>query len=111
MLLLMAGAIAVHWADLDPTTRLIFLGLGALGLYMIWRAAHAGTRLRRQDQNWQPGYIDDIGFTLIALFDGFVIVAAIDLGAPVWLVVLIAVAGVVGGHLIRSQVKTRLVTP
>jgi hypothetical protein len=109
MLLFMAAAIAAHWTDLDPTARLIFLGLGILGLYMLWRAAHAGIRLRHQDQGWQPRYIDDIGFTLIALFDGFVIVSAIDLGAPTWLVVLIAVAGVVGGQLTMGRVKARLV--
>jgi len=111
MLLFMAAAIAVHWAALDTTTRLIFLGLGALGLYMVWRAARASTRLRRQDHDWQPRYVDDIGFTLIALFDGFVIVAAIDLGAPVWLVVLIAIAGVLGGIQAMTRVKARLARP
>ena len=109
MLLFMAGAIAAHWTDLDPTARLIFLGLGILGLYLLWRAAHAGTRLRGKDRDLQPRYVDDIGFTLIALFDGFVIVSAIDLGAPAWLVVVIAVAGVVAGQLIMGRVKARLV--
>ena len=109
MLLFMAAAIVAHWTDLDPTARLIFLGLGILGLYMLWRATHAGTRLRGQGPDWQPRYIDDIGFTLIALFDGFVIVSAIDLGAPAWLVVVIAVAGVVAGQLIMGRVKARLV--
>jgi hypothetical protein len=109
MPVLMAAAIAVHWADLDLTTRLIFLGLGALGIYMAWRGGRARTRLRRQDRDWRPRYLDDIGFTLISLFDGFVIVAAIDLGAPAWLVVLIAVAGVAGGIQAMRRVKARLV--
>jgi hypothetical protein len=111
MLLFLAAAIAAHWGDLDTTTRLIFLGLGALGLYLAWRAAQAGTRLRRQGHNWRPRYIDDIGFTLIALFDGFVIVAAIDLGAPAWLVVLVAIAGIGGGIHAMKPVKARLVGP
>jgi hypothetical protein len=109
MLLFMAVAIAVDWAGLDPTARLIFLGLGGLGLYMAWRAGRAATRLRRQDPGWRPRYLDDIGFTLVALFDGFVIVAAIDLGAPVWLVILIAVVGVGGGIQAMNRVKARLV--
>jgi hypothetical protein len=108
MLLFVAGALAAHWGELDLTARLIFLGLGALGLYMVWRAAHAGTWLRRQAGGWRPHYVDDIGFTLIALFDGFVIVTAIDLGAPVWLVILVAVAGVVGGNLVIRRVKAQL---
>jgi hypothetical protein len=41
-----------------------------------------------------------VGFTLISLWDGFVIVLAIDLGAPGWLVAVLAVLGVVVG--IRS---------
>jgi hypothetical protein len=109
MLVFMAGAIAVRWVDVELSARSIFLGLGALGIYMAYRAGRAGTRLRRHDQDWRPRYLDDIGFTLISLFDGFVIVAAIDLGAPVWLVVLIAVAGVAGGVQAMKRVKTRLV--
>jgi hypothetical protein len=108
LLLFMAGAIAVDWAGLDATARLIYLGLAALGLYMVWRATRAGRRLRHRDGDWRGRYLDDVGFTLISLFDGFVIVAAIDLGAPVWLVVILAVLGVVGGIQAMNQVKTRL---
>ncbi len=108
LLVFMAGAIAVDWAGLDSTARLIYLGLAALGLYMLWRAAHAGSWLRHRDGDWRPRYLDDIGFTLISLFDGFVIVAAIDLGAPVWLVVVLGVIGVVGGIQAMNRVKTRL---
>lgn len=110
MLAFVAGSIAVSWAGLDLTTRLIFTGLTGLGLYMLWRAGRAHTRLRRQDQGWRPKYADDVGFTLISLFDGFVIVGVIDLGMPVWLVVLAAVGGVVGGIQAMKTVKTRLVS-
>jgi hypothetical protein len=44
----------------------------------------------RQGPAWQPKYMDDVGLTLISLFGGFVIVAAIDLGLPARLVVLTA---------------------
>jgi len=54
-----------------------------------------------------PAYLDDIGFNLISLFDGFVIVAAIDLGAPVWLVVLGAIAAVVLGAQLIERAKRR----
>jgi hypothetical protein len=111
LLLFMVGAIAVDWAGLDSTARLIYLGLVALGLYMLWRAARARGRLRHRHGDWRPRYLDDVGFTLISLFDGFVIVAAIDLGAPVWLVVVLAAIGVVGGILAMNRVKTRLAGP
>lgn len=53
---------------------------------MAWRAWRAGTRLRTRHPGWQRRYLDDIGFTLIALFDGFVVVGAIDLSLPAWLI-------------------------
>jgi hypothetical protein len=43
-------------------------------------------------------YMEHVGFTLIALWDGFVIVLAIDLGAPGWPVIVLAVLGVVVGN-------------
>jgi hypothetical protein len=109
MLGFVIGSIAYSWVDLDVATRLIFTGLVALGVYMVWRASRAYVRLTRQDLGWQPKYLDDIGFTLISLFDGFVIVGAIDLGMPVWLVVLAAVTGVAIGIKAVNRVKTRLV--
>jgi hypothetical protein len=110
LLLFVAAAIGVDWAGLGLAARLTYLGLLGLGLYMLWRAVNAGTRLRRQGRGWRSGYVDDIGFTLISLFDGFVIVSAIDLHAPIWLVLVIAVGGVVAGIQAMKRVKTRLGT-
>lgn len=50
-----------------------------------------------QPEGWRLKYIDHVGFNLISLFDGFVIVAAIDLGVPGRLVVAIALLGIAGG--------------
>ena len=65
---------------------------------MGWRALSAGGLLRRRSGQWRRPYMDHIGFTLIALWDGVVIVLAIDLGAAGWLVGVLAVLGVVVGH-------------
>jgi hypothetical protein len=46
-----------------------------------------------------------VGFTLISLFDGFVIVGALDLGAPGCLVVLVGAAGVAAGILAMRRIK------
>jgi hypothetical protein len=75
---------------------------------MTWRAYRAWGRLRRPAPGGRAGYLDDLGFTLIALFGGFVIVAAVDLGLPAWLVAVIAVGGIAGGIQAMKQVKTRL---
>jgi hypothetical protein len=108
LVVFMVVVVAVDWRGLDGTARAIYAGLIALGGYMLWRAGHAGARLRRRPAGWRPRYLDDIGFTLISLFDGFVIVLAIDLGAPVWLVIAIAAVGVATGILGMNRVKARL---
>jgi hypothetical protein len=51
------------------------------------------------------------GFTLISLFDGFVIVSAIDLGSPIWLVVAIGVLGILVGRLGVLRLKARTTGP
>jgi hypothetical protein len=57
----------------------------------------AGTQELECREDWRTAYVESLGFTLIALFDGFVIVSAIDLGAPIWLVLGIGVLGVLAG--------------
>jgi hypothetical protein len=108
LLVFMVAAIAAHWSELDTATQLIYSGLVVLGLVMLARALRGRSRLARRSSGWRAGYLDDVGFTLISLFDGFVIVGAIDLNVPGWLVAVIAVAGVVGGVLAMRQVKKRL---
>lgn len=49
-----------------------------------------------------------MGFTLIALFDGFVVVAVLDLGAPVWLIILAGLAAVLGGRIALERARARL---
>jgi hypothetical protein len=53
----------------------------------------------RTDQSTVKSEVPEIrlpctGFTLIALFDGFVLIGAFDLEAPLWLVVAVGVLGV-----------------
>src|SRR5262245_28919380 len=80
LLVFLVAAVLVAWPGLDLGTRLIYSGLFGLGLFMLWRALRARTRIATQAEGWRPRYLDDVGFTLISLFDGFVIVLAIDLG-------------------------------
>ncbi len=108
MLIPLFLVIAVDWLQLDTARRAIFSGLGALGLYMAWRAIQARQALRTQPEGWRAKYIDHVGFNLISLFDGFVIVVAIDLGAPGWMVVSIALIGIAGVIWGISIVKSKL---
>ena len=98
MIAFLAGAILAHVSQLNPVQRGVFAGLFGLSLYMLLRGVQAGAVLCAHRGDWLPRYIDHIGFTLIALFEGFIIVAAIDLGAPGWLTAGLAVLGVIGGN-------------
>lgn len=100
-------AILSHVASLATVTQVIFGALAVLAAYMVWRAVQAVSVLREQPEN-QAAVIDHVGFVLIALFDGFAIVSAIDLRAPGWLVAVIAVGAVVLGNYAIAARKNRL---
>jgi hypothetical protein len=89
--------------------QLIFGGLFILLVYMIWRAVQAVTVLQKQQQDSQLKVIDHVGFVLISLFDGLVIVTALDIQAPGWLIAVVAVGGVALG-IFAITVRKRTLT-
>lgn len=102
MVILLAAAILVYWADYSGVQRIVFPGLLALGLFMLYRASSAKRLMRDQPDTWEDDYLEHIGFTLISLFEGFVIVSGLNSGLPGWLVAVIAIFGIlVGRWLIR----------
>lgn len=108
LVVFMVGAIAAHWNALDTASQIVFSGLAVFGCYMIRRARRARRIVPTSigDRGWLD-YVDDIGFVLISLFDGFVIVLAIDLGAPGWFVAGGAVGSIVVGHHLVAGHKVR----
>lgn len=107
-LVVFLAAVAIDWAGLNSASRAVFAAFTVLGGYMIWQAVQA-RQLQRSTSLQQRGRrIDHIGFTLVALFDGFVIIAALDLGAPAWLAIPIAVAGIAAGHTTLRRLKRQL---
>lgn len=106
LVIFMIGAQASHWTEMSQGEQIIFPGLTILGLYMIYRAEHARRLLAAKTYSAST-YMGDIGFTLISLFNGFVIVGAIDLGGPIWVVVLGAVAATLVGNKIIEAAKKR----
>jgi len=105
MVLLLFLVVALDWPQLDPLARSLYAALTALALYTGWRGWQALRTSRHRVGAWQASYIDHIGFTLITLFDGFVIVGALDLGAPLWSVILLGVLGVLVGLLGVRRIK------
>lgn len=106
MVILLAGAILVYWEEYSITERIIFPGLFILGVYMLYRARRALHSLKSQPVDWKRPYTEHIGFTLISLFEGFVIVSGLTSGFPGWGVGILAILGVlIGRRLIKIAQK------
>ena len=107
LLVCLVGAIAADWSTLEPGARIGFGALGALAAFMVMRAERA-----RRDST--SGQIDvfrfsrDIGFTLVGLIDGFVVVFALQLGVPTVGLVIVGAGIAVAGHLLIRGHERRL---
>ena len=87
MVLFLGIVVALDWMGLGLPSRVLYAALVVLAGYTGWPGWRAAYDLVGRAGSWRTQYVEDVGFTLIALFDGFVIVSALDLGAPGWLVV------------------------
>src|SRR5262245_33069723 len=79
MTVFVAGAVILDWHTLGTVTGGLFAALIALACYTVWRGWRAQARLGAAGAGLHPasdgvlsGAIDDLGFTLITLFTGFV---------------------------------------
>lgn len=109
MVLALLAVVALDWGGLDLPSRALYAALSALALYTGWRGWRALRQLRGRAGGWRGRYVDDVGFTLITLFDGFVIILALDAGAPLWAIVLVGVLGVLVGRLVVERTKRGMV--
>ena len=109
MTLFLVLAVAAEWSTLQTPARLLFSAFAVLAGVMVWRAAAAG-RMLPIGADGPPGpYVDHIGFTLVALFDAFAVIAVLNAGAPGWLVVASGVGIAIAGHFVLRAVRRRLV--
>lgn len=108
--LFVTGAVILDWHGLTAATRGLFAALLALAFYTVWRGWQARSKLAAAAPRL-PGALDDLGFTLITLFTGFVVILAGDLGGPVWLVVTLGIVAVATGRRLTSLNKARRLKP
>jgi hypothetical protein len=99
----LGAAVAEEWARLDGLSRALFGAFAVLGLVMLWLAFDA-----RRLPTRSPGYVDRVGFTLVGLFDAFIVITVLNLGAPVALVVGSGVLVAIGGHFVLRGAKARI---
>lgn len=97
----LAAAVAEEWARSGGLSRVLFTAFVVLGVVMVWLAFGA-----RRVAVLSGVYVDRVGFTLVALFDAFIVITVLNLGAPVWLVVASGVAVAVAGHFALRAAKS-----
>jgi len=103
--------VATDWSAAGNGGRVLFTAFAALAGFMVVRAFLAR---RLQTTGAAPPtarYIDHLGFTLVALFDAFVVIAVLDASAPIWAVTGLGVLIAVAGHFAIRWAKTHLTTP
>jgi hypothetical protein len=101
------AVVAVDWGGLEATSRVLFAALIALGAVMVWRGARA-RRIAATSPQRSARELDHLGFTLVALLDAFVVIGGLDLGAPGWLVGVVAIAVAAMGHAWITSLKRGL---
>lgn len=107
MAVTLVGAVAAGWPDRPLGTNVVFSALVVLAAFMVLRAVQARGLRRAAPDLQSVRFLDYVGFTLISLFDGFVIVAVLTRDAPVWLAVAAGVLGVVVGRAAMHRVGAR----
>lgn len=103
-------AIGAGWSVTDPATRIVFAALAALGAVIVWCGLRARrVRPRAHDAGPSGPYFANLGFTLVALVDAFLVIVVLDLGAPGWALATtgVVVAGI--GHIVLRVEHRRLV--
>jgi cobalamin synthase len=101
--------VAVDWSGLDIASRVAFSALTALGAVMGVRIALAHRLASSRGPNWQERYIGHVYFTYISLWEGFVVLPALNLPLPQVTVPVVAILVLVIGHTLIARYKRRVI--
>jgi hypothetical protein len=104
----MALLVAMDWGDLDAGARIAFAGLSGLGAVMGYRIVRARQAALTRPERWQDRYIGHVYFTYISLWEGFVILPALNLPLPQLSVPAVALGVLLIGHTLISRYKSRV---
>jgi peptidoglycan/LPS O-acetylase OafA/YrhL len=104
----MVALVTIDWNGVDTGARAGFAALSALGGVMVYRLARAHREASRGEANWQERYIGHVYFTYISLWEGFVILPALNLPFPQLSVPLVAVAVLLIGHALLARHNARI---
>jgi O-antigen/teichoic acid export membrane protein len=99
------GAVILDWPSLAPAAQGFFAALLALAAYTVWRGWRARNKLAARRRELSA--VDDVGFTLITLFVGFVVILVNDLGGPAWLIAVFGILAILAGRRAVVLIKAR----
>ncbi len=102
-------AVLVDWGTTPAGARGAFTALSVLALVVVARAALAVRGRPRITGGPTASYLGHVGFVLIALADGFAVVASIRAGLPGYAVAGLALGVIAAGHLGIGALQRRLV--
>jgi hypothetical protein len=102
--------ITVDLPDLDAGSRIAFTALTGLGVVMAYRLIRSRREASAQPEGWQERYIDHVYFTYISLWEGFVILPALNLPLPQVSVPVVTIGVLLIGHALIARYKTRVLT-
>jgi hypothetical protein len=108
MTLFLVLAIGAHWSIDGTTGHLLFSAFAVLAGFMVWRATRARGMRPAGSARPSAGYVEHVGFTLVALFDAFLVITVLNAAAPVWLVVSTGVLIAVAGGFVLGRAKHAL---
>jgi O-antigen/teichoic acid export membrane protein len=103
----LVAVIAWNWLRLTVALQITYIILGLLSFYAVFRGFQAQHKQFHRYTGWRLEFIDDVGFTLVFLLVGFVMLGSIGLGWPAWAVVLVSIAGIAGGRMWVLHAKNR----
>lgn len=101
-------AIAAEWAVIDVAARTLFTAFALLGLVLLWRADQARRIRPSGSAGPSASYVAHVGFTIVALFDAFIVILVLNLGAPGWLVAAVGILIAMTGHFVLRAVREQL---
>lgn len=104
----LVAVVAEEWSRIDALSLVLFAAFAVLGAYMIGRAELA-RRIQPAGAPPSPRYVEHVGFTVVGLFDAFIVITVLNVGAPVALVVAAGVLVAVAGHFAIHAVRARVV--
>ncbi len=108
LLVTLIALIGIDWDTLDGSAMIAFPALAVLAVVMAARVVRANQVAASQPPNWRKRYIDHVYFSYISLWEGFIILPALNLPLPQVTVPIIAVGVLLVGHVLITRYKRAL---